>query len=142
MLRNGFNPSIVVKMQNFRIIRVNELLKRAISDYLHQHFTAESVNITITQVKATDDLKTADVYFSVFNEADRKNAFQFLKKIRNVIQYGISKEVRLKFTPQLFFVWDAALQKAHRTFALLNEIDAELAKSNNEAQSEDNSDVA
>ena len=49
-----------------------------------------------------------------------------MKKIRNVIQYGISKEVRLKFTPQLFFVWDSALDKAHHTFALLNEIDEEL----------------
>ena len=113
-------------MESFRIIRVNELLKRAISDYLHQHFTAESVSITITQVKATDDLKTADVYFSVYRPEDKNKAFQFLKKIRNVIQYGISKEVRLKFTPQLFFVWDSALDKAHHTFALLNEIDKEL----------------
>jgi len=113
-------------MESFRIIRVNELLKRAISDYLHQNFTAESISITITHVKVTDDLKTADVYFSVYNADGRKEAFQFLKKIRNVIQYGISKEVRLKFTPQLFFVWDASLEKAHRTFALLNEIDEEL----------------
>lgn len=113
-------------MESFRLIRVNELLKRAISDYLHRHFTSESVCITITRVKATDDLKTADVYFSVYNPESRNAVFQFLKKVRNVIQYGISKEVRLKFTPQLFFVWDAALDKAHRTFTLLNEIDAEL----------------
>ncbi len=116
-------------MENFRIIRVNELLKRAIGDYLHKNFTAESVSITITRVKATDDLKTADVYFSVYDPAFRNTAFQFLKKVRNVIQYGISKEVRLKFTPQLFFVWDSTLDKAHRTFALLNEIDAELNES-------------
>ena len=74
-------------MESFRIIRVNELLKRAISDYLHQHFTAESVSITITQVKATDDLKTADVYFSVYRPEDKNKAFQFLKKIRNVIHH-------------------------------------------------------
>ena len=115
-------------MESFRVTRVNELLKRAISDYLHRHFTAESTSITITRVKVTDDLKTADVYFSVYNSEGRKAAFQFLKKIRNVVQYGISKEIRLKFTPQLFFVWDASLEKAHRTFALLNEIDEELGK--------------
>ena len=115
-------------MESFRVTRVNELLKRAISDYLHRHLTAESTSITITRVKVTDDLKTADVYFSVYNSEGRKTAFQFLKKIRNVIQYGISKEIRLKFTPQLFFVWDASLEKAHRTFALLNEIDEELGE--------------
>ena len=59
-------------MENFRIIRVNELLKRAISDYLHQNFTAEAVSITITQVKATADLKAADVYFSVFSAEEKK----------------------------------------------------------------------
>lgn len=118
-------------MENFRIIRVNELLKRAISDYLRKHFTAEAVSITITQVKATDDLKTADVYFSVYRPEERKTAFQFLKKIRNIIQFGISKEVRLKYMPQLFFVWDAALEKAHRTFELLREIDTEMGSNNN-----------
>ena len=116
-------------MENFRIIRVNELLKRAISDYLRKHFTAEAVSITITQVKATDDLKTADVYFSVYRPEERKTAF--LKKIRNIIQFGISKEVRLKYMPQLFFVWDAALEKAHRTFELLREIDTEMGSNNN-----------
>lgn len=113
-------------MENFRIIRVNELLKRAISDYIHQNFTAETVSITITQVKVTADLKTADVYFSVFTHEEKKRAFEFLKKVRKVIQYGVSKMVRLKYMPQLYFVWDAALDKAHRTFQLLNEIDAEL----------------
>ena len=113
-------------MENFRIIRVNELLKRAISDYLHQNFTAEAVSITITQVKATADLKAADVYFSVFNPEEKKKSFEFLKKIRKAIQYRVAKMVRLKHMPQLFFVWDAALDKAHRTFQLLNEIDEEL----------------
>lgn len=113
-------------MENFRIIRVNELLKRAIGDYLHQNFTAESVSITITQVKATADLKAADVYFSVFSPEEKKKSFEFLKKVRKVIQYGVSKMVRLKYMPQLFFVWDAALDKAHKTFQLLNEIDEEL----------------
>ncbi len=120
-------------MESFRIIRVNELLKRAISDYIHQNFTAETVSITITQVKVTADLKTADVYFSVFSQEEKKTAFEFLKKVRKVIQYGVSKMVRLKYMPQLFFVWDAALDKAHRTFQLLNEIDAEL-KERDEAQ--------
>jgi ribosome-binding factor A len=113
-------------MENFRIIRVNELLKRAISDYLHQNFTAEAVSITITQVKATADLKAADVYFSVFSAEEKKKSFEFLKKVRKAIRYGVAKMVRLKHMPQLFFVWDAALDKAHRTFQLLNEIDEEL----------------
>ena len=110
-------------MKSFRLIRINELLKRAISDYLRKHYTAEAVSITITQVKTVDDLKKADVYFSVFRPEDRASAFQFLKKERNAIQFGISEEVRLKYTPQLFFVWDALLEKTHQTWKVLREVE-------------------
>ena len=110
-------------MKSFRLIRINELLKRAISDYLRKHYTAEAVSITITQVKTVDDLKKADVYFSVFRPEDRTTAFQFLKKERNAIQFGIGKEIRLKYTPQLFFVWDALLEKTHQTWKVLREVE-------------------
>lgn len=116
-------------MKPFRQIRINELLKRAISDYLRKHYTAEAASITITQVQMVDDGKKADVYFSVFCPEDRATAFQFLKKERNPIQFGISKEIRLKYTPQLFFVWDALLEKTHQTWNLLREIEAKEASS-------------
>ena len=116
-------------MKRFRLIRINELLKRAISDYLRKYFRDEAVSITITKVQTVDDLKKADVYFSVFRPEDRATAFQFLKKERNHIQFGISKEIRLKYTPQLFFVWDALLEKTHQTWNLLREIEAEQSSS-------------
>jgi ribosome-binding factor A len=112
-------------MKTFRLIRINELLKRAISDYLRKYYTDEAIGITITHVKTVDDLKKADVYFSVFHQEDRSAAFQFLKKERNSIQYGISKEIRLKYTPKLFFVWDALLDKTHQIWKVMHEIDAE-----------------
>ena len=120
-------------MKSFRLIRINELLKRAIGDYLRKHYTAEAVSITITQVKTVDDLKKADVYFSVFRPEDRISAFQFLKKERNAIQFGISKEVRLKYIPQLFFVWDALLEKTHQTWKVLREVEEETEGIRNEA---------
>ena len=112
-------------MKPFRIIRINELLKRVISDYLRRHYTSEAVGITITQVKTLNDLKKADVYFSVFRPEDRATAFQFLKKERNRIQFGIGKEICLKYTPQLFFVWDALLEKTHQTWKILREVEEE-----------------
>lgn len=118
-------------MKSFRLIRINELLKRAIGDYLRKHYTAEAVSITITQVKTVDDLKKADVYFSVFRPEDRTSAFQFLKKERNAIQFGIGKEVRLKYTPQLFFVWDALLEKTHQTWQVLREVEENTGKLQN-----------
>ncbi|MBP5191655.1 MAG: ribosome-binding factor A [Opitutales bacterium] len=116
-------------MKRFRLIRINELLKRAISDYLRKYFRDEAASITITKVQTVDDSKRADVYFSVFRPEDRATAFQFLKKERNHIQFGISKEIRLKYTPQLFFVWDALLEKTHQMWNLLREIEIEQSSS-------------
>ena len=109
-------------MKSFRIVRVNELLKRAISEYLHSTFTTEAVAITITKVETMTNLKSANVYFSVYNSQMRQSAFQFLKKARNPIQFGVGKMVRLKYMPQLRFVWDNSLELAHRTITLINQV--------------------
>lgn len=116
-------------MTNLRIIRVNELLKRVIGDYLLKHYASESMSITITRVTASDNLKVADVYFSVYQIEQKEQALKFLIKLRKSIQDAIGKEVRMKQTPRLSFVWDKELQKAHRTFALLQEIDRSLPES-------------
>lgn len=113
-------------MENFRMIRVNELLKRVISEYLRKYFTQEAVAITITKVETAPNLKTAQVYYSVYNSTERKQVLQFLKRVRKEIQFGISDVIRMKYTPQLMFVWDPSLEKAHRTLTLIDQISEEL----------------
>ena len=112
-------------MENFRIIRVNELLKRTVSEYLHNTFTSESVSITITKVETMPNLKGANVYFSVYDPKMRQSALQFLKKVRNPIQFGVGKMIRLKYMPQLRFVWDSSLDLAHKTIALIDQVASE-----------------
>jgi ribosome-binding factor A len=109
-------------MDNFRIIRVNELLKRAISEYLHNTFTSEAVVITITKVETASNLRMASVFFSVYDASARKDALGFLKKIRHSIQLNVGKMVRLKYIPQLTFVWDASMGKAHRALVLMDQL--------------------
>jgi ribosome-binding factor A len=109
-------------MDNFRIVRVNELLKRAISEYLHNAFTSEAVAITITKVETASNLRMASVFFSVYNASARKNTLGFLKKVRHSIQLNVSKMVRLKYIPQLTFVWDASMEKAHQTLVLMDQL--------------------
>lgn len=110
-------------MENFRMVRVNELLKRAIGEYLHRNFKTEAVAITITRVEASPNLRSANVYFSVYDPHQRQHAFQLLKRIRSSIQCEIGKSVRLKYTPHLTFVWDESLEKTHRTLTLIDKLD-------------------
>lgn len=123
MFRNGRQTCLFIKpMDNFRIVRVNELLKRAISEYLHNAFTSEAVSITITKVETASNLRMASVFFSVYNASVRKDALGFLKKVRHAIQLNVSKMVRLKYIPQLTFVWDASTEKAHQALVAMDQL--------------------
>ncbi|MDR2396995.1 MAG: 30S ribosome-binding factor RbfA [Puniceicoccales bacterium] len=115
-------------MDNFRIVRVNELLKRIVSEYLHNTFTSEAVSITITKVETASNLRMASVFFSVYNASARKDALGFLKKIRHSIQLNVSKTVRLKYIPQLTFIWDASVEKAHQALVFMDQLSEEASK--------------
>ncbi len=112
-------------MTSFRLLRVNELLKRVIAEYLHKHFRKESLSITITKVEASPDLKHANVYYSVYNEESKKPAIQFLNRIKHVLYSVVGKEARLKYSPVLSFVWDETLEKGHRVLDILHQLDEE-----------------
>ncbi|MDR2769477.1 MAG: 30S ribosome-binding factor RbfA [Puniceicoccales bacterium] len=115
-------------MDNFRIIRVNELLKRAISEYLHNTFTSEAVVITITKVETASNLRMASVFFSVYNASARKDVLGFLKKVRHSVQLNVSKMIRLKYIPRLTFIWDASIEKAHQALAFMDQLSEEASK--------------
>ena len=108
---------------SLRQVRINALLRRVISEFLHKNFTDEAAAITITRVAIASDLKKADVYFSVYQPEAKNPAFVFLKKQRNHVQWAIHKEMRLKYTPRLFFAWDAEWEKMQQTLDLLNKMD-------------------
>ena len=62
-----------------RVVRVNELVNREISDVLHTRFQTEAVYITITEVEVSPDLRHARVYYSVIGKEDEiQRADQFL----------------------------------------------------------------
>ena len=123
-------------MKSFRLIRVNELLKRIISEYLHRHFTSETVAVTITKVETEPNLRTARVYFSLYDNKERGPVLRFLRKIRPSVQWGVGKLVRLKYMPQLQFIWDPSLEKTHHTLTLLDEVQAELEQADEERTEE------
>jgi ribosome-binding factor A len=77
----------------------------------------KTVNITITEVQVTPDLKEATVFFYTLNApANNQN---YIKSVITAIE-GIKLDLRKKlgnklsskFLPHIKFVWDDALEKA------------------------------
>ena len=70
-----------------RLLRVNELLQREISAFLHSRYSGESVAITITGVEITGDLREAKVYYSVLGEeSEAARAGKWLLRHRGEIR--------------------------------------------------------
>lgn len=109
-----------------RLLRVNELLQRAISAHLHQRHSSEAVALTITGVSITGDLREARVYYSVVgDEAEALRLGKWLRSRRNEIREVIAKQVVIRHVPLLAFVHDNHAPRTVRVEALLSEIDRE-----------------
>ncbi len=112
-----------------RLLRVNELLQREVSAFLHQRYSSESVAITITGVEVTGDLREAKIFYSVLgDEAGAKRTGKWLLGRRDEIRETIGKNVVLRHVPLLAFVHDDHAPRTLRIEALLTEIDGEGRK--------------
>lgn len=110
-----------------RIVRVNELLKRELSNLiaLKNIAPSNSILVSITEVKTTSDLRKALVFVSVFGGDDtaKKKVLKTLKRKRVELQHDIAQVLTLKYTPVLRFELDERLAAGDRVFELLGDID-------------------
>jgi ribosome-binding factor A len=108
-----------------RTLRVNELVQREISAYLHTRHQGEAVGITITGVVVSPDLHDARVFYSVLGgKAEEEGATRWLKERTGEIRHVVGKNVVLKNVPRLAFVLDGSPERGTRVIQLLNEIEA------------------
>lgn len=109
-----------------RGVRVNELIKREISDILHTRFQSETVYITIIDVEVTPDLRSARVFFSVLGGEDRIRESQvWLDGKCDEIRRHLGKRVVLKYLPRLAFHHDRAIERGMNLIDLLDEVEDE-----------------
>jgi ribosome-binding factor A len=106
-----------------RLDRVNELIKRELSDLVRREITFTAKLVTIQQVDITPDLKHAHVYVGVIGtEEEQKQALSALHDHRQRLQNEVSKRVVLKWTPQLHFKLDNTGERGDRVLKILDEL--------------------
>lgn len=106
-----------------RVIRVNELLKREISQVMHTRFRGSTTAVTIVEVDTIPNLRRARVFYSVVgDDAQKAEAKAFFRKCGYEIQREVVRTVVLKYSPALEFVYHEGLEQSAR----LNDIFDEL----------------
>lgn len=107
-----------------RLVRVKELMKRELGDLIGRELTFPQL-VTIQDVDLTPDLKHAHVYVSVLGggESAANAVLAKLHDHRKDLQYKLSRRVIIKFTPQLHFKLDVAIERGSRVIDILSNLD-------------------
>ena len=98
-----------------RQLRVGELIRRTLSDVLNQGYIHDPdlnrLSITVSEVRASPDLKIATVYVLPLGGEKREEAIAALKRNKHELRRALSKETTLKFTPDLRFLIDETFDR-------------------------------
>ena len=79
--------------------------------------------LTITKVNISADLKVANCYFLPFNtNLSRNEILEALEESKYIIRQYVTKEINLKYSPEIRFFYDQAFENATKINLLLNKL--------------------
>ena len=128
---------------NPRAARIAALIQRVIASNMESTLHDKRLkNVTITDVKVTNDLQLAKVYWTTIShtgndEGERKRAQTALNQARGRLRTMVGAKAGLRLTPQLQFIFDEVPGEAHEIediLAMARKRDEELAKARETAQ--------
>ena len=111
-------------MGKLRVEKVQELMKQEVSKIILQELKDPRIGfVTVTQVEATGDLRSAKIYVSLMgSEQQVKDCWAGLQSSLGYIRREIGQRIRLHFTPELTFQLDTSLAYSAHIQELLNQI--------------------
>lgn len=113
-------------MSTRRTVRVAEVLRKELAACMTQSLDLEGLLITISSVELPPDMKQAFVYVSTINpELDKEKTLALLSRNRKEWQARIGRRLGTKFTPQLMFRFDDAIERGDRVMEILTKLDLE-----------------
>jgi len=107
-----------------RADRVADLVKQQIAEILRREVHDPRIaNITVTDVRLTDDLRSARIYVVELGK-DRMSdeVGQGLSKARGFVRRELGKRLQLRYVPELSFFYDSSFEYGSKIDRLLKEI--------------------
>ncbi|MFK7967605.1 MAG: 30S ribosome-binding factor RbfA [Rickettsiaceae bacterium] len=115
------------KPQSQRQLKVSQLISSAVVDCLRKGKRMDirliSMPLTITKVNISPDLKIANCYFLPFNTILSSDVIlEALEESKYVIRQHVTKEINLKYSPEIRFYYDQASENAAEIEDLLKSL--------------------
>lgn len=101
--------------------KVGDQIREEISQILLRELKDPRIGfVTITKVALSDDLRIAKVYYSVFGgEQEKEESYQGLESATGYIKRELGRRVRLKYMPEINFLFDDSLEYGEHIEELL-----------------------
>ncbi len=106
-----------------RIAKVSELLKQEISKLIKEEVPESYGIVTVTDVHVTGDFKDARVFISCFDKTCEDAVLKELLKKKLHFQQFLGRNLRMKFTPRLQYIFDRNQEKVDQIEKILKEIE-------------------
>ena len=108
-----------------RQLRVGEMIKQALGMIFIRGEAKlpnlETKEITVTEVRMSQDLKTAKAFVLPLGGKNASNVIETLKEFSYVIRKVLSKKITMKYLPKLLFVKDESFDYAEKIENLIKQ---------------------
>ena len=109
-----------------RQLRVGEMIKQSLGMIFVRNEAKvpnlETNNITVTEVKMSQDLKIAKVYVLPLGGKDADTIVNTLKEFSFLIRKVLSKKITMEFLPKILFAKDESFEYAEKIENLIKQI--------------------
>ena len=113
------------KIISQRQLRVGEMIKQALGMIFLRNEAKlpnlETKEITVTEVRMSQDLKTAKAFVLPLGGKNAQEAIDKLKEFSFIIRKVLSKKISIKFLPKLLFVKDESFDYAEKIESLIKQ---------------------
>ena len=103
--------------------KVSSLLKRILSQHLLEDIQGSSAGlVSITAINMSKDLKTAQVYLSMFGTDQKDQVLEMINKKSGYLRKIIASKTNLKYNPKLIFLHDPMIEYEDRLDQIIDKI--------------------
>ena len=111
-----------------RLNRIGDMLKQELAQLIQTELRDPRLGmVSVLEVRVSRDLSHADVFITVLG-AEAPEAVATLNKAAGLLRSKLAKNVNLRATPKLKFIFDKSVENGRKLSALIDEAVAQDAK--------------
>ncbi len=123
----------MTQKKTYRLAQINRLLQEQIAELFLTEMQDDRLReLTVTEVRASRDLSTANVFITTPKQTDPANSLKAANRSAGYIRKVLYSRLHLKRIPELTFRFDESLDRAEKIYNTLEQLDLGPDEENSE----------